>query len=171
MNNPINDDGLYETIKAIHKKAGKSLTVPAIEATADRLVLLADYLNFDEETRSHIISHFKDVESQLTADLQNIQHQASEGKYKMDCMLASASYRFEELAKRLTSLENRINAIKDVDGSGSFEERILGMQSALMDGYLKGGADGDTAARCTSYTLWAYLGSDGNPTDKLGGME
>ena len=37
------------------------------------------------------------------------------------------------------------------------------LQSALMEAYVSQGVSPDVAARCTSYSLWQYMGTNGTP--------
>ncbi len=143
---------MYEFIKAMHEKAGKSTQESVIETTADRLLLLAEYLSTDDVSRvltgcsDALISDFQGAKSITYRQICSLRDEVAH--LKADILMAKAS--LDSIAEAKASLP-------------ADKAEIVELTQRLMETYEKNGASPDVAARCTSYEIWAYLGCSGTP--------
>lgn len=141
------------------ERQGFSATRQAAKSKADRIMSTLDFLtggNYREiEAFSSKINDAMSVYKNTAAKVLPMLEEPFEGA-KEACN--AVEKRIEELRTRAHDIVAPEMVFPD-----SVEGRILSLQRELMRDLITCNVSPDIAARCASYTLWAYLGGGNEP--------
>lgn len=164
---------LFEAVETARKRAGLSANKQAVNSTISKFLELLEILDTGELGFDAIKKAYEDKAKSAMKDIEDKSIQAVHARLAHDAEVKKFKRDAADMRGEMDALADELKAVKS--GALPLTDpraiEVVNLQSALMRGYAAHDVSPDVAARCTSYTLWMYLGGDAGDPSALSGVE
>ena len=151
---------LFDVVEAARKRAGLSVNKQAVNSTIGKFLELLEILETGELDFAAMKKAYEKQAEEALGDIRSKAATAKRSERIYDSRALDFAKDADAMRRELDAVRNELDMLKvnAASLSDARAQEAVNLQYALMKGYTEHKVSPDVAAKCTSYSIYAFLG-------------